>query len=97
MILLSLMPRDRLKKESLAIGISGNWGSGKTSFLKSMQKRMNADYRVVTFNPWTCTDKEQIISQFFAKETMNIAQNFISHFVILSKICRITAVRRCWR
>lgn len=64
--LLSLMPRDRLKKESLAIGISGNWGSGKTSFLKSMQKQMNADYRVVTFNPWTCTDKEQIISQFFA-------------------------------
>ena len=60
------MPRDRLKKESLAIGISGNWGSGKTSFLKSMQKQMNADYRVVTFNPWTCTDKEQIISQFFA-------------------------------
>ena len=63
--LLALMPRDRLKKESLAIGISGNWGSGKTSFLKSMQKQMNADYRVVTFNPWTCTDKEQIISQFF--------------------------------
>lgn len=64
--LLALMPLDRLKKESLAIGISGNWGSGKTSFLKSMQKQMNADYRVVTFNPWTCTDKEQIISQFFA-------------------------------
>lgn len=64
--LLALMPRDRLKKESLAIGISGNWGSGKTSFLKSMQKQMNADYRVVTFNPWTCNDKEQIISQFFA-------------------------------
>ena len=52
--LLALMPRDRLKKESLAIGISGNWGSGKTSFLRSMQKQMNADYRVVTFNPWTC-------------------------------------------
>lgn len=64
--LLALMPRDRLKKESLAIGISGNWGSGKTSFLKSMQKQMNADYQVITFNPWTCTDKEQIISQFFA-------------------------------
>lgn len=64
--LLALMPLDRLKKESLAIGISGNWGSGKTSFLKSMQKQMNADYRVVTFNPWTCNDKEQIISQFFA-------------------------------
>lgn len=64
--LLALMPHYRLMKESLAIGISGNWGSGMTSFLKSMQKQMNADYRVVTFNPWTCTDKEQIISQFFA-------------------------------
>lgn len=64
--LLALMPHYRLMKESLAIGISRNWGSGKTSFLKSMQKQMNADYRVVTFNPWTCTDKEQIISQFFA-------------------------------
>ena len=64
--LLALMPKSRLKKESLAIGISGNWGSGKTSFLKSMQKQMDADYRVVSFNPWTCTDKEQINSQFFA-------------------------------
>lgn len=64
--LLALMPHYRLKKESLAIGISGNWGSGKTSFLKSMQRQMITDYRVITFNPWTCTDKVQIISRFFA-------------------------------
>lgn len=65
--LLALMPQERLKKESLAIGISGSWGSGKTSFLKSMQKGMKKDYyRVISFNPWTCTDKTQIISQFFA-------------------------------
>lgn len=63
--LLALMPQNRLKNESLAIGISGCWGSGKTSFLSSMQQRMSADYRVVSFNPWTCTDKGQIISQFF--------------------------------
>lgn len=63
--LLALMPRERLKRESLAIGISGNWGSGKTSFLKTMQNSMGADYRVVSFNPWTCTDKEQIVSKFF--------------------------------
>lgn len=63
--LLALMPRERLKRESLAIGISGNWGSGKTSFLKTMQNSMGSDYRVVSFNPWTCTDKEQIVSKFF--------------------------------
>ncbi len=64
--LLALMPRERLKNESLAIGISGRWGSGKTSFLETMKKRMNANYRVVSFNPWMCTGKEQVSVQFFA-------------------------------
>lgn len=73
--LLAFMPQNRLKNESLAIGISGNWGSGKTSFLKSMQQRMNANYRVVSFNPWMCTDKEQIISQFFALMRNQIEDN----------------------
>lgn len=73
--LLALMPKSRLKNESLAIGISGDWGSGKTSFLKSMQKQMNADYRVISFNPWTCTDKEQIIFQFFALMRNKIDDN----------------------
>ena len=48
--LLSLMPRERLKKESLAIGISGKWGCGKTSFLKTMMESMKNDYLNVSFN-----------------------------------------------
>lgn len=63
--LLALMPRERLKKESLAIGISGKWGSGKTSFLKTMMESMKDDYLEISFNPWKCTDKVQIVSQFF--------------------------------
>lgn len=63
--LLALMPRERLKKESLAIGISGKWGSGKTSFLKTMMESMKDDYLEIYFNPWKCTDKVQIVSQFF--------------------------------
>lgn len=70
--LLSLMPRERLKKESLAIGISGKWGSGKTSFLKTMMESMKNDYLNVSFNPWTCTDKVQIVSQFFTLMRKNI-------------------------
>lgn len=62
--LLALMPRERLKKESLAIGISGKWGSGKTSFLKTMMESMKDDYLEISFNPWKCT-KVQIVSQFF--------------------------------
>lgn len=64
--LLALMPKERLKNESLAIGISGNWGSGKTSFLKNMQRHMKDDFQVISFNPWKCVGKEQIISQFFS-------------------------------
>lgn len=63
--LLTLMPIERLKKESLAIGISGKWGSGKTSFLKSMMESMKDAYLEISFNPWKCTDKVQIVSQFF--------------------------------
>ena len=65
--LLSLMPKERQQQESLAIGITGSWGSGKTTFLNNMKKQMSHDYRVVSFNPWTCTNKEQIISRFFAQ------------------------------
>ena len=61
----SLIPKERLKNESLAIGITGNWGSGKTSFLELLRKRMKDDYRTIVFNPWQCTNKEQILNLFF--------------------------------
>lgn len=65
--LIKFMPDARLQQESLAIGIAGHWGSGKSSFLQQMQALMSKEgYRVVCFNPWTCTDKTQIVTQFFA-------------------------------
>lgn len=65
--LIKLMPKTRLQRETLAIGISGHWGSGKTSFLQQLQTRMEKDhYHIVRFNPWICTDKTQIVTQFFA-------------------------------
>ena len=65
--MIKLMPEVRLQQESLAIGIAGHWGSGKSTFLRQMQAQMNKEeYRTVCFNPWTCTDKAQIVTQFFA-------------------------------
>ena len=63
--LLALMPKTRQTQESFAIGISGTWDSGKTTFLDIMRERLEADYRVIPFNPWMCTSKEQVFQMFF--------------------------------
>ena len=63
--LLALMPKARQTQESFAIGISGSWGSGKTTFLDIMRERMKEGYRVIPFNPWMCTSKEQVLQMFF--------------------------------
>jgi KAP family P-loop domain len=52
---------------SLAIGISGEWGSGKTSFCNFIIE--NLDYKnriVIEFNPWRSSSPEKIIIDFFA-------------------------------
>lgn len=63
--LLALMPKVRQTQESFAIGISGSWGSGKTTFLDIMRERMKEGYRVIPFNPWMCTNREQVLQMFF--------------------------------
>lgn len=55
--------------ESLVVGIEGEWGSGKTSFinlilenLKSFEQR---DYLIIEFNPWNFSDQNELITDFF--------------------------------
>jgi hypothetical protein len=60
-------------KKSFAIGITGTWGSGKTSFLKliesellEIEKQSHCDLFVkIAFNPWLNNSPENIISDFF--------------------------------
>ena len=55
--------------ESLVVGIEGEWGYGKTSFinlilenLKSFEQR---DYLIIEFNPWNFSDQNELITDFF--------------------------------
>lgn len=57
-----------LSKESFAVGITGEWGSGKSTFLNTMKEEIKeAKFaEIVEFNPWLCNSPEQVTQDFFA-------------------------------
>lgn len=53
-------------KDSLVIGLEGNWGSGKTSILNIIEKELeNKGAAVFKFNPWNFSIRKQLASDFF--------------------------------
>lgn len=52
------------------IGLEGSWGSGKTSILNMVETELSKDKEsivIIKFSPWLYTDRDQLISQFFAQ------------------------------
>ncbi len=47
------------------IGLSGAWGSGKTSLLNLVEERLGTDTVVLHFEPWMFTGAEQLVARFF--------------------------------
>ena len=51
---------------SLAIGINGEWGSGKTSFCYFVKEELKNENRIIIdFNPWRSSSSQKIIEDFF--------------------------------
>lgn len=65
--------RTNSAKSSFAIGISAEWGSGKTSFLNLLKENLQNDKErvVVDFNPWLNHQSQSIIKDFF--KTLSVA------------------------
>lgn len=55
-----------IKQHSYAIGVTGEWGTGKTTFLEILQEQIKDKAEVVNFNPWMCRTPEQVTQDFFA-------------------------------
>lgn len=53
--------------ESFALGLSGPWGSGKTSVLRMVEEELSerSDAVVLQFNPWLFSGTEDLIGHFF--------------------------------
>ncbi len=61
--------RKYAQNKSFVIGIQGEWGDGKTSFINMMlasfeEKELQEDFIVIHFNPWYFTGEDQILKQF---------------------------------
>lgn len=65
--IVSTLEATDLSKDCFAIGISGGWGSGKTTFLKELQAQLkeNPSYMLIEYNPWNTGNKSDIVENFF--------------------------------
>jgi len=60
------MVRNFKDHDSLVIGIEGEWGSGKTSFINLILEDLRAtDALLITFNPWNFSDQNELVKDFF--------------------------------
>lgn len=54
-------------QEGLVIGICGEWGSGKTSYINLMRPELEKKAIVIDFNPWMFSDAQNLVSLFFTE------------------------------
>lgn len=52
---------------SLVVGIEGEWGSGKTSFINLIEVALKEqdNIEIIKFNPWIFSDQNELILDFF--------------------------------
>ena len=65
-----------ISKESFSIGITGGWGTGKTTMLESVKKAIGDKAYIVEFNPWNSQNASQIITDFFSDIRSSLSKNY---------------------
>lgn len=62
------------KEGSFAIGIAGNWGTGKTSFANILKEKIEPKVNVVfEYKPWFCNSHGDIVKDFFNLYIQNMS------------------------
>ncbi len=52
--------------ESFSLGLTGKWGTGKTSIINMIRENISSDILVYNFNPWDISVREQLFGDFFS-------------------------------
>lgn len=65
------------KGDSFVLGLSGPWGSGKTSILNLVEKEftVNEEVVVVWFNPWLFSGTSELLEHFFEELAAQIVES----------------------
>lgn len=63
--LVSKLLKTDLSTESFAVGVSGVWGSGKSTFLSAIKEEICKHVYLLNFNPWNSDSVNQISDDFF--------------------------------
>ena len=68
-------------KDSVVIGIEGEWGAGKSSFINLILNKVRPEKKnlVIEFNPWNFSDRNKLIEDFFISITdeLNTSGNIV--------------------
>ena len=67
-----------ISEHSFALGITGEWGCGKTTFLKLLKDQLKNKADIVEFNPWMCRTPEQVTHDFFASLRHQLSPKYSS-------------------
>lgn len=67
-----------LTNHSFALGVTGEWGVGKTTFLDELKKKIGGRADIVEFNPWMCSSPEQVTNDFFTSLRHQLSPQYSS-------------------
>jgi Ni2+-binding GTPase involved in maturation of urease and hydrogenase len=64
-------------ENSIAIGIYGPWGDGKTTVLAFIEEELRKNNQIITmyFNPWRFGDEDELLKNFFASLVEQVDQS----------------------
>lgn len=51
----------------MVIGVEGEWGSGKTSFLHLLERKLSQKNKVVWLDAWSSISKSMLVEEFFER------------------------------
>lgn len=78
---------------SFVLALDGEWGSGKTTLINNVKKKLNNDYIIIDdFDPWIYDNQQSMLMEMFNKilNNVNVKYNLFENKKLIKRILDIT-------